>query len=350
MKQKGVIIISANNIALVDKGILQSNIKAVKARLKRGTKLCAVVKADAYGHCAAATANALYPYADMFAVALISEGVALRNSGVLKPILVLQPVLACDLDLALRYSLTLTVENLSQLKAIKRAAAKSVKMVQIHIKINTGMNRFGCDNLSELMLMLEFFKKSKNVCLCGIYSHFSDTSDIFSTDMQLQSFIKYANAAKSVFSQITAHISGSGGILLGKKYHLDMVRPGLLLYGYKPFKSDIKVKPALKVYAKALKSLHVKEGERLGYGAFREDADKDVTLLRLGYADGFMRTKFGGENNMLMDAAYIEGQKESAVEILGEEKDADYYAGQWGTISYEVLCSVTRRSEFVFKG
>lgn len=329
---------------------MESNIKAVKARLKRGTKLCAVVKADAYGHCAAVAANVFYPHADMFAVALVSEGAALRNAGILKPVLVLQPSLDSDLECALRYFLTLTADSLSRLKSISREARKLGVAADVHIKVNTGMNRFGCDGIDELKSMLFYAKKSRYIVLSGIFSHFSDALDKDATDKQLKKFKSFVSEAKSAFPELTAHISGSGGILLGKKYHFDMVRPGLILYGYKPFDSDIKVKPALKLFARTLGTRTVERGEKLGYGGFRENRDKEVTLIRLGYADGFSRSKFGGENNMLMDAAFIEGKTDGALEILGGEKDADYYAEKWGTISYEVLCSVTKRSEFVFKG
>ena len=145
------IFMSMLNKAIIDLNAIRQNALSVKKLLPQKTKLCAVVKADAYGHGAEKVANALYPIADCFAVALVEEAVALRLSGIDKEILVLnRPMGTTDADTIARYDLTATVYKVSDVIMLNEAAKKEDTAVRVHVKINTGMNRQGVDDSEKL--------------------------------------------------------------------------------------------------------------------------------------------------------------------------------------------------------
>ena len=336
-------------MAIVSKSILKNNIGQIRKRLNRGTKVCAVVKADAYGHGLCKTADILYKEADSFAVALIEEAAALRYSGIDKPILLLQPVKGEDIGSALKLGVSLTVQSANDILSLKRAARKLNLTCRIHFKINTGMNRLGVKDSGEFLKMLDL-SDSPLIEVEGVYSHLSDAADRDFSDLQLNLFLSCCEKLKERYPSAVRHIAASGGILAGKKFHLDMVRPGLLLYGYKPegfYDCDIAVKPALQIYAENLRTVEYDCGERLGYGNRASKENGKASLLRLGYADGFSRNSFS-DIPMMMDCSYIKGEYKDKVLVLGKDRGADYYAEKEGTIPYEILCKVTKRSDFYY--
>ena len=159
------------NKAYIDLKKLQSNALAIKNKLNKNTKFCAVVKADAYGHGAEKIASALYPFCDSFAVALVEEGIALRLCGIRKQILVLIPPFYQDIERAVFYDLTLSASDINTLKQIESACKKQERKINIHLKFNTGMNRLGVDNLKELNALASFVFNSKYLVLDGMFSH-----------------------------------------------------------------------------------------------------------------------------------------------------------------------------------
>ncbi|MGN0806777.1 MAG: alanine racemase, partial [Candidatus Coproplasma sp.] len=180
--------------------------------------------------------------------------------------------------------------------------------------------------------------------ICGVYSHMYAPESPAARESQLRLFNLAESAVKSKNAKAVAHFAASGGIALGGDYLKDGVRCGLALYGYVPNGFEIKgLKPALKVYARLAQStLFVPQG--IGYNV----ADKDYKRLytyRLGYGDGFLRGVPLGEKTLCMDAFISQENKE----LLPVFTDADEYARRCGTISYEVLCSVTKRSEIVYE-
>lgn len=318
-------------LAVVNLSNLRYNANYIKNIL--GEKLFfAVVKADGYGHGGAQVAIAIEDIADGFCVAIIDEGVALRLAGVTKPVLVLSPPLGTDDVLRAKfYNLTLTVNSLHTAKLIGGAPC--------HIKINTGMNRLGC-NLSQLSQILNVLKKEQ---IEGVYSHLYNPSNAAASEAQLQLFNRAEELVKSKKINTCAHLAASGGILSGKKYLKDGARCGILLYGYPPegFKAD--VKPVLKVYARRTQITKF-IGGGAGYAAARKNY-KLLSTYRLGYADGFARTAPLGENFLCMDAFLQVG----GGELQPVLENADDYAKRCGTISYEVLCAATRRAEIIYE-
>lgn len=306
---------------------------AIKVRSMLGDKFFyAVVKADAYGHGAEETARYIEDIVDGFCVAIIEEGIALRVAGIVKPVLVFSPPLdESDVARAEFYSLTLTVNCLQTARLIGNA--------KCHIKVNTGMNRVGVC-LSDLPEVLNALNAEQ---IEGVYSHMYAPHDGVASARQLKVFERAEELVRTKQKDICAHFASSGGLLRGGKYLKYGVRCGILLYGYAPqgFKKR-GFEPALSVYARRIQTTRF-----IGGGVGYNLADKNyktLTTFRLGYADGFFRAVPLGEKNLCMDA-FI---REDGGELICVMKDADEYARRCGTISYEVLTKITRRSERVY--
>lgn len=336
------------NKAVIDLNALRQNALNVKRKLKKETKLCAVVKADAYGHGASACASALYGICDAFAVALVEEGIELRLGGVDKEILVLIAPFPKDLERAVFYDLTLTVCKREQLFAVMKEAEAQKKRVKIHLKFETGMNRQGVKDLEELKFLTETACKSKYAEITGIYSHFAKPEDEKERNAALDKFLLAIKLVKGYNNKITAHISASGGFLKG--VHLDMVRIGILLYGYKPFPSTaISVKPVMNLYSPVIDVKHWEKGERAFYGAKPVKSGGDYAIVRYGYADGLSREDIGGfqHNARCMDVTAIQVGllRGDYYNVLGDvEKTAEAYR----TISYEILTKAAIRAEKIY--
>ena len=315
------------SIAVIDLNAIYNNALKIKKMLGN-RRFYAVVKADAYGHGSIPVARKIQHLVYGFCVAIIEEGIALRVAGVSAPILVFTPPQnRYDCDRAAAYNLTLTVNSLY--------AAKLAKGLSCEIKLNTGMNRLGCD-ISELDKIIQTVNKDSVV---GIYSHmYAPQNDKICAE-QLEIFKRVKGYG------IPLHISASGGLLKGGEYLFDGARCGILLYGYPPegFKAQ-GFKPALKVYAKKLQTTKC-----VGGGAGYAPAPKNYQTLstyRLGYAEGFSRTHPLGINKLCMDT-FI---SESSEEWLCVMDDAQEYAKRLGTISYEVLVNCTHRAERIYEG
>lgn len=318
-------------ISVVNLSAIRKNALLIK-RLLGGRKFYAVVKADAYGHGAEEVAREISDVADGFCVAIIDEGAALRVAGVSSEILVLTPPLSRDdVSRAQFYGLTLTVNSAE--------TALMCRDMAVHVKVNTGMNRLGC-NLSQLPEILENIKTEN---LKGIYSHLYAPQDKVASQRQLALFDEAESRARRKNSDVCAHISASGGLLRGGDFLKDGARCGILLYGYAPagFGND-GFTPALKVYARRTQITPF-IGGGAGYGEALKNYE-NLSCYRLGYADGFSRTVPLGEGNLCMDSYIREGGGETECVM----DDADEYAKRRNTISYEVLTSVTRRSERVY--
>ena len=335
------------NKAYIDLKILQENSKAIRNKLDKNTKFCAVVKADAYGHGAEKIASALYPYCDSYAVALVEEGVSLRLAGINKDILILIPPFNQDIERAIFYNLTLSASNIITLKNIEKACQKQNRKAKIHLKFNTGMNRLGADNLKELNALASFVFNSKYLILDGMFSHIGNFANKKQLKQTQNKFLLANNLIKGYNNKAICHISASGGFLSG--IESDMVRIGILLYGYKPFESDfIKVSPIMKIYSPLIKTRVIKRGENCLYGSWKAKEDLSVSLLRTGYADGFMRQNvFGQINNRCMDITAVKNAKitDKGVLIMG---DAEGIAKQYNTISYEILTKSAIRAERIY--
>lgn len=302
----------------------------------------AVVKADAYGHGAAEVALALESYVDGFCVAITDEGVALRLSGVSKPVLVLTPPLGKDdVRRAEFYNLTPTVNSAE--------TAAMIGDLPCHIKVNTGMNRFGC-SVEDLPQILRALAPEQ---IAGVYSHMYNPLDCAASLKQLYLFNAAEREIKKINPYAVSHFAASGGILAaggsgfsaamdGNDLLKDGVRCGILLYGYPPEGFCADVKPVLKVYARRAQTTRF-IGGGIGY-ARAENVYENLSVYRLGYADGFARGVKLGESPLCMDSFISRGGEDLKLVFC----DAASYAKECGTIPYEALCSVTKRAEKVY--
>ncbi len=334
------------NQAVINLNTLEKNALAIKSGINQGVKFCAVVKADAYGHGAPVVANRIYKIVDCFAVALVEEGVELRQSGIDKDILVLTPILNADIERAVGNSLTLTVENLNQLRAIDKESKRQNKKTKIHLKYNVGMNRFGVDSLVQLNELLECVSVKSNLILDGAYSHLGCPQNKKALKIAENKFLLANNLVKRYNNKAICHLSASGGFLMGKQF--DMVRIGILLYGYKPFTSrKIKVSPVMKVYAPVIRQRKICKGDSALYGDFTVDISKEVLLIRFGYADGLARSAVQGQiNDRCMDVTMMEDF--CAKKIFPVMENAKKLADNYGTIPYEILSKIGIRAKKIY--
>lgn len=311
---------------------LRRNALKIK-KLANGAKFYAVVKADGYGHGAEEVARAIEDVCDGFCVAIAEEGITLRTAGILKEILVLTPPLdGYDAARLKWYNLTATVNSVE--------TARLVSGSDCHIKVNTGMNRNGCNPDGLFDVLRELPSES----IKGVYSHLFAPENLAAAQKQRQIFLSAVNEVKKINPQAVAHLSASGGLLRGGKFLFDGVRAGILLYGYAPegFKAD-GFEPVLKVYAR-----RTQQTQFIGGGVGYNFADKNygrLSVYRAGYADGFFRTVPLGEKTLCMDCYVAEDGGDTAL-IMG---NADAYAKRCKTISYEILTRVTQRSERVYE-
>ncbi len=332
---------------------IQSNARAFKTLC--GVSLCAVVKADAYGHGAEKVACALEHVADCFAVAILDEAIKIRTAVCGKDIIILTPPTSeQEIYLAAKNGFIISVGDWSCAKLVERTARTYKTLVRVHLKVNTGMNRYGMD-IKTLQRVCKLFLGQNRVCVEGLYSHLYGETKA-SAEKQRERFEAMRDVAKGFFENIRCHLSATHGALLGKKYHYDMVRIGIGLYGYLPAGEEkLPLKKAMKVYAQ-ITAINKYTGGGAGYGErpVRLQKGERMHVCRFGYADGFLRKRKNGThgfeknaNNLCMDACVRKGygKKGDWVTVLD---DAEKTAKITGTISYEVLCSATRRAEIEY--
>ena len=330
------------------------NAKTFKALT--GKRLCAVVKADAYGHGAEETAFALQGVADCFAVALLSEAKAIKTPACGKDVLILcPPIDLSEAVEAVQNGFVCTVTGITSARLIARASELCKTPARVHLKVNTGMNRYGM-GVSELGRVCSFFKQTALVKVEGLFSHLHDPFGE-SAKKQRERFLQTERVAKRYYPFLTRHLSATAGALLGEDFAFDMVRVGLGLYGYLPLGANKKLplKKAMTVYATVVESRKFAYGGA-GYGKELSERErvKFLSVLRVGYADGFLRKKENGANgfkknanNLCMDTCIRKGKYKRG-EKTAVLTDADETAKMAGTISYEVLCSATRRAERIY--
>ena len=335
------------NRAVIRLDHIRENAQTLRA--SAGVRLCAVVKADAYGHGAAEVARALRGVADCFAVALVDEGAKLRLACP-SDILVLVPALTEEEAVrGIAAGLIFTVGDEEDFALLSRAAEKLGKTARCHIKVNTGMNRFGFDEGGFSAFCAR--ARSGNVRAEGIYSHFYMPEDVSATQRQYERFCAFAERAERSFGTLIKHIAATGGILADKRYALDMVRPGIGLYGYLPggFAGALPLKRAMRVYASAVCSRKY-DGGGAGYGAYGGEKGDVMSAVRCGYADGFFRKGGIGNINSLCMDAFLYPQKLEKDEEVCVLSDADERAAVNGTISYEVLVNAGKRAVKIYVG
>ncbi len=373
--------------AEVDLEAIAHNLSIVKLLVKPSTAIMAVVKANAYGHGAVAVARtAIECGASTLGVARISEAISLRQAGITQPILIFgytPPALAAVL---IEYNLTQTVSSLPYAKELNHHAHHAGGQITIHLKIDTGMGRLGFatyqpeDNSAEAqVLVANFIDQISQLCNCdnllreGAYTHFaaSDSSDKSSANKQLDLFkrnLVLLEAENIRFS--IQHAANSGAVCDLPEAHLDMVRPGVMLYGLYPSdevrRDTIELKPAMQIKAKIAQVKDVPKDFSVSYGhTYITSKATRLATVPIGYGDGFNR-RLSSSGAMLVrgqrapvigrvcmdqtiiDVGHIKGVcTDDEVTVLGQQGDeiisADEIAHLLETINYEVVTSLMSR-------
>lgn len=331
------------NRAYIDLKAIRGNAAAIRKKLPEGVKLCAVVKADGYGHGAVRTARALYGLADCLAVALPEEGRELRFAGEAREILVLTPLQPGDEAVAVRHGLTASVSLAEEICRLQAACERAGKGISVHVKLNTGMNRFGAEE-RDFSALFSAFEAAPLVRPTGVFSHLAAPEDEAFTALQRERFDRMTERLAERCPGLTRHLSASGGFLKGLFY--DMVRIGILLYGYAPFPAAFAVRPAMRVSAPVSACRYVEEGERVFYGRQQKKESGYLSVVRFGYADGLPR-KDGIFRCMDVSAAEKRMKIGSFTDILN--KNANEIAAKYDTISYEVLVGAAKRAERIYE-
>lgn len=327
-----------------------------------GVPLCAVVKANAYGHGAEETVSALSSVADTFAVALVEEGIAIRQAACGKDILIFTPPLTEeDVYLMASNRFIASIPDMWTARLVSAVCRKYRLPIRVHLKINTGMNRYGMP-VSRTDGVCKMLLKEPFVRVTGIYSHLYDQA-LPTAYEQRELFSKSASVCRLYYPNAVAHLSATYGSLLGKDFAFGMVRVGLGLYGYLPQglpealqqrANGLGLQKAMQVSAAVAANRNFTFGGA-GYGEpIQTNAPKALHTLRIGYADGVLRKRgnglFGAERQLrptCMDVCVRRGKAKRG-EWQTVLEDADEVARRTGTVSYEVLCAATRRAEFIY--
>lgn len=283
--------------ALIDLDAIDQNVRIVARSLTQGTKLIAVVKGNGYGHGATMIAEtAIKAGATHLAVATVGEGRHLREEGVESPIVVLGPTHRREHELAVGLGLELGAGELATAESIARAATMLDRVAKVHIKVDTGMHRFGVDPADALELA-RAIERSPSLSLAGIFTHFADAdaADERSTATQASLFDRVIEEIKS--DGITIPLvdeANSAATLRSRRYDYGAIRLGISMYGI-PASSSVPLLPGMKaamtIESTIARLFSLKKGERVSYGGTYEALrDERAALVPIGYADGYRRT------------------------------------------------------------
>lgn len=372
--------------ALIDKGVLSDNVKEITSKYPQYEYYFGVVKGNCYGHGFGAVNALIKGGVNYIAVSSAEEALAVREQNGEIPILVLEPVTSEFFDVAEQQKITLTVDSLERFEEI----LKSGRKLSVHIKIDSGMNRLGIKDKTELNRLFEDYGKAENVFIEGIYTHLatSGVNDKF-YDIQVENF-KKITADIDLKSIPIVHIGRSLILVHHKKPDfVNGVRLGICMYGFSQslpvptglrkikrdlmlknrkisetvLSNDLKLKTAMTVKTEVMAVKNVKKGEFLGYGAeYIADSDLTVATLPIGYFDGVekgmkyvylngKRREILGE--VCMDMITVRADKNTKIgdtaEIFGENISVRETARNLGVSSYRVLTGITSRVPRIYK-
>lgn len=361
--------------AEIDLDALAGNFREVRRVAGEGVGVMCVVKADAYGHGARECAVRLEREgADWFAVALPEEGVALRVAGVVKPILCLEGFWAGQAELCVREWLTPIIFRLDAAEQFDRAARAAGIVADVHVKIDTGLNRLGvrADASAEFAARLREFKHLR---VGGLLTHFASADELEADEFTREQSARFVSAVESFraagHEPAIEHLSNSAATFARAAPSARMVRPGGALYGLwrdvlRPQTSPPALRPVMSWRTRITLLKRVPVGETLGYGRTHALArDSLIATLPVGYADGFPRALSNrgrvlvrghfapvvGRVSMdltIIDVTDVPGVEcDDAVTLIGADGNqaitAEECARTAGTISYEITCGVGAR-------
>lgn len=370
----------------VNLAALRRNTAAFKRRLERGVQMMCVVKADAYGHGAVPCAKTMHAAgASQFAVATVSEGVALREAGIGWPILILSEPPASCVRTLVEYDLMPAVYTADFALALGEAAASAGRVARYHLALDTGMTRIGVrrEDAVELRRTIDFHRGLE---CAGTFTHFAtaDMLDDWDFALQLNRFTETIEALRGAgLDTGLVHCDNTPGTILHPECHFDMCRVGVGLYGLHPAETtydQIDLEPVMSVRGRVVRVIYPNVGDGVGYGLTWRVPRKNIQVatVPIGYADGLARelsnqmdvlvdgTRCRQVGNICMDqfmfAVDVNTTRSyrptrpieygDVVTILGADGKecitAEEMAGLRNTINYEVVCDFGMRLEKIY--
>lgn len=358
--------------AKIDLDAVEYNFNNTKNKLPKGTKLLAVVKADAYGHGAVELAKMLDGKCDFFGVACIEEAIELKNAGINSPILILGSVFDDCYDLVVKYDIRIPIFSYDDAQALSNEAVRQGKTVPFHFCVDTGMSRIGFQVNEDSADICKKIAELDNIIPEGLFSHFAtaDEKDLTKTKKQRELFVTFADMLKNRGIDIPIkHINNSAGIMNFSE-HFDMCRMGIVTYGLYPSedvdKSLLGIKPVMTWTASVSHIKTLEPGREISYGGtYKTTAPTKVATIPVGYADGYPRclsnkgsVLIGGKfakilgrvcmDQFMVDITNIDGVKVGdEVVLVGRQGDNVLTMEQVSELAhsfnYELPCRISRR-------
>ncbi|MBI3994732.1 MAG: alanine racemase [Nitrospirae bacterium] len=359
-------------IAEINLAAFRQNLRLVRQRIGPHRALLAVVKANAYGHgIVPISKTAISENVQGLGVAFVEEGIQLRRSGIAQPILVMAGFLPEEIEGLLEHRLTPVVSHPDQIEGLRQALEKTSGSIGVHLKIDTGMGRLGMSD-NDLVPLIEQARRVKSIEIIGLMSHLADDdlTDGRPAEDQIDRFVKAQKTIAALGLTIPfLHMANSAAILSLERAWFNMVRPGIMLYGYPPPSRPgdaIPVKPVMTLKTRIIHLKRVPAGTPVSYGrTYTTRRESLIAVLPIGYADGYSRAwsnrgevLIGGRRvpvvgRVCMDMTMVDvtevpavgfGDEAVLIGSQGEETlSADELARKLGTIPYEILCAVSNR-------
>lgn len=351
----------------IDLGRLRRNLQLIRRDLPANVKLMAIAKDEAYGHGALDVARiALEEGAASLGVSTLEEAMALRDAGITAPILLLGERQEAELPWCVAHDLTVCVNEPNTVRKLARVAATAGKRVPVHVKINSGMSRYGV-RWADALSLIELVCSEKSLLLEGAMTHFSQSDELDKTfaNLQISRFDEVmAGLAEKGIRVKCQHLCNSGGFLDLPHAHRDMVRTGILMFGIFPSSVCRRIpgiEPVMSVKARIAAIQKLEPGEVVGYGMrYTATSQRRIGVLPIGYGDGFPRVRNQGGalihgkhaplvGGIAMDALMVditdipEAQMWDEAVIMGRQGEQEItvhdVAKLKGSVSYEVLTS-----------
>jgi alanine racemase len=349
----------------------------IRNKIGAGPLICAPVKADAYGHGAVPVAEAaLSAGVQYLAVATVREGIELREGGIRTPILVLSLPLTGELPGLVTHHLTPLVADREFAAEAARVAALGGEKLPVHLKIDTGMGRVGC-RPEEAAGMAAFIASCTSLAYQGTATHLAVADSMITADIDYtkKQLLRLRNAVQAItdagFDPGIVHAANSGAVLFHEDSYFDMVRPGILLYGYAPTPepvSALPVEPVMELTTNIIFIKQVHKGETISYGrTWTAPEDTVIATIPVGYGDGLPRSLSGNHSVLIkktwyplvgricMDQCMVDLGPDTTVKrwepvtvFGGKAQSAADIALKLHTIPYEITCNINKRVPRVY--
>jgi alanine racemase len=371
--------------AQINLDAIQHNYEAIKASLSDGCRVMAVVKADAYGHGAGFVSRTLRDAGvSWFGVSNLDEALQIRDEGIAEPILILAYTPPGQAEQLAANNITQTVFERSYAEQLSQAAVKAGVTVRVHIKLDTGMSRIGFFCQGEQGI-IDTVDEVERVCGLpglypeGIFTHFASADEKKDDEYTLRQFERFLRVTEGLTSRgiklSIRHCCNSAATMRFRDMHLDMVRPGIILYGLVPspwMDGILPLQPAMELKTVVSMTKTVPDGTSVSYGrTFNSKHDTTIATLPIGYADGYPRVMSNRAHMLvcgrrvpvigrvcmdqcLLDVTGIDGVREgSTVTVFGKDGDecipVEEFAALQGTINYETVCLIGKRVPRIFR-